>query len=102
SPEAVFQLLKELSRGQPCDITGIEDYAMLDRERGVQWPLAEGQRPSSSERRLFEDGRFFHADGKARLLFEAPRPLPEPTTESYPFLLLSGRGSSSQWHTATT
>ena len=24
SPEAVFQILKELSRGQPCDITGIE------------------------------------------------------------------------------
>ncbi len=101
SPEAVFQLLKEVSRGQPCDITGIADYAMLDRERGVQWPLPEGAELSARERRLFEEGRFYHEDGKARFLFEEPRPLPEPTSERYPFTLLSGRGSSSQWHTQT-
>src|SRR5207302_10793375 len=29
SPEAVFQLLRSCSRGQPCDITGITDYHML-------------------------------------------------------------------------
>lgn len=101
SPENVFQILKELSRGQPCDITGIADYAMLDRERGVQWPLPEGAELTARERRLFEDGRYFHADGKARFMFEEPRPLPEPTSEKYPFTLLSGRGSSSQWHTQT-
>lgn len=101
SPEAVFQILKEVSRGQPCDITGISDYAMLDRERGVQWPLAAGVELTARERRLFEDGRFFHGDGKARFLFEDPRPLPEPPSERYPFTLLSGRGSSSQWHTQT-
>ncbi len=101
-PEATFQILKELSRGQPCDITGIEDYAMLDDRRGVQWPLREGEqvRPQS-QRRLFADGRFFHADGKARLIFDAPRPVPEATTADYPFVLLTGRGSSSQWHTQT-
>jgi assimilatory nitrate reductase catalytic subunit len=27
--------------------------------------------------------------------------LPEPTTADYPLLLLTGRGSSSQWHTQT-
>ena len=54
-----------------------------------------------AERRLFEDGVFFHADGRAKLLFEDPRPLPEPTDERYPLILLSGRGSSSQWHTQT-
>jgi assimilatory nitrate reductase catalytic subunit len=102
SPEAVFQILKELSQGQPCDITGIEDYAALDRLRGVQWPLPKGQTVEpQSERRLFEDGRFFHNDGKAKLLFDAPRPAPEATDESYPFVLLTGRGSSSQWHTQT-
>lgn len=102
SPEKTFQLMKELSRGQPCDITGIRDYAMLDDRRGIQWPLPEGQDVAvQAERRLFEDGRFFHADGRAKLLFEAPRPLPEPTDESYPLILLSGRGTSSQWHTQT-
>jgi assimilatory nitrate reductase catalytic subunit len=102
SPEQTFQLLKRVSKGQPCDITGIRDYAMLDDRRGIQWPLPEGQDvEAQAERRLFEDGRFFHADGKAKLLFEAPRPLPEPTDERYPLILLSGRGTSSQWHTQT-
>ncbi len=101
SPEKVFQILKELSRGQPCDITGIDDYHMLDREGGVQWPLPEGTELGARERRLFADGRFFHPSGKAKLLFEAPRPLPEGLTEQFPFMLLSGRGSSSQWHTQT-
>jgi assimilatory nitrate reductase catalytic subunit len=101
-PEAVFQILKEASRGQPCDLSGIRDYAMLDELRGVQWPLPEGQCvPARSQRRLFADGRFFHADGKARLLFDEPRPAPELTSPEYPLVLLTGRGSSSQWHTQT-
>ena len=102
SPEQTFQLLKRLSKGQPCDISGIRDYAMLDDRRGIQWPLPEGQDVAvQAERRLFEDGKFFHADGKAKLLFEAPRPVPEKPDERYPLILLSGRGSSSQWHTQT-
>jgi assimilatory nitrate reductase catalytic subunit len=101
-PEATFQVLKELSRGQPCDITGISDYAMLDERRGVQWPLREGERVvQQSQRRLFADGRFFHPDQKARFVFEEPRPVAEATTHDYPFVLLTGRGSSSQWHTQT-
>ncbi|HEV8247274.1 MAG TPA: molybdopterin-dependent oxidoreductase, partial [Polyangiaceae bacterium] len=101
SPEKVFQLTKELSRGQPCDFSGIEDFDRLDREGGVQWPLPEGTPAAARERRLFENGIYFHEDGKARFVFETERPLPEPLNESYPFLLLSGRGSSAQWHTQT-
>jgi assimilatory nitrate reductase catalytic subunit len=55
----------------------------------------------AQERRLFEDGLFYHPDKKARFLFEAPRNLPEIPDEEYPFVLLTGRGSSSQWHTQT-
>jgi assimilatory nitrate reductase catalytic subunit len=102
SPEHTFQLLKRLSKGQPCDITGIRDYAMLDDRRGIQWPLPEGQDVGvQAERRLFEDGQYFHADGRAKLLFESPRAVPEKPDERYPLILLSGRGSSSQWHTQT-
>ena len=103
SPEAAFQILKRLSAGQPCDISGIADYAMLDERRGIQWPCPADQPPPApgAERRLFEDGRFFHADGRARFLFEDPRPLPEPPSERYPFLLLTGRGTAAQWHTQT-
>jgi assimilatory nitrate reductase catalytic subunit len=102
SPEATFQLLKELSRGRPCDIAGIRDYGMLDELRGVQWPLPEGTTTErGSERRLFEDGVFFTDDGKARFVFGEPRAMPEPVDDRYPLLLLTGRGSSSQWHTQT-
>jgi len=102
SPEAVFQLIKRLSRGQPCDITGIEDYAQIDACEGIQWPLPEGKLPKKSEeRRLFADGKFFRPNGRARFVFADPTPMPEPTSEAFPLLLLTGRGSSAQWHTET-
>jgi assimilatory nitrate reductase catalytic subunit len=106
SPEAVFQILKRLSAGRPCDITGIRDCQHLDESGGIQWPWPErqlgGDRQSPErERRLFADGRYFTPDGKARFIFEQPRPLPEPTDDDYPFTLLTGRGTSAQWHTGT-
>jgi assimilatory nitrate reductase catalytic subunit len=101
SPEAVFQILKRVTAGQPCDITGIRDYEMLDRAGGIQWPYPGAAPPEATERRLFEDRAFFHADGRARFCFDPPRPPPEATSSSYPFVLLTGRGSSSQWHTQT-
>lgn len=150
TPEATFQILKELSRTQPCDFSGIRDYAHLEAEGGIQWPyataaaaaaadsqlpIADSQPPpsevdhllpvgdhpmpagdssssavdrlrpargsSSRQRRLFADGRFFHADGRARFLFDPPRPMPEPPDGEYPFILLTGRGSSAQWHTGS-
>jgi assimilatory nitrate reductase catalytic subunit len=100
SPEAVFEILREISEHQPCDLTGVRDYAMLEEHGGIQWPLPRGATPER-ERRLFTDGKFFHADGRARLIVDAPRPLPEPTDRRFPFTLLTGRGSSSQWHTQT-
>ncbi len=99
SPEAVFGILQRLSAGRPCDITGIEGYDHLDAAGGIQWPAVSG--PPDRERRLFGDGRFFHPDGKARFVWEEPRPVAEPTSEEFPFVLLTGRGSSSQWHTQT-
>ncbi len=121
SPAAVFQILKRLSAGQPCDFTGIEDYAAIEAAGGIQWPWVEnrsaetGDRKRSeslksgfrtpvsglTERRLFADGRFFHPDGRARFLFDPPRPVPEPTDDAFPFTLLTGRGSSAQWHTGS-
>jgi hypothetical protein len=34
-------ILKELSRDQPCDITGIRDYQMIDNAGGIQCPLPD-------------------------------------------------------------
>jgi assimilatory nitrate reductase catalytic subunit len=118
SPEAVFQILKRLSAGQPCDFTGIRDYRHLDAAGGIQWPYAEGgdaptealtAGPSDSplptahlrERRLFADGQFYTPDRCARFLFEQPRSVAEPTDAEFPFVLLTGRGTSAQWHTNT-
>jgi anaerobic selenocysteine-containing dehydrogenase len=102
SPEAAFRILKECSRGQPCDITGIRDYQMIDECNGIQWPFPEGQTGKPiTERRLFEDGQFFTPDRRARFLFDAPRPLAEPVDNEYPFVLLTGRGTSAQWHTGS-
>ncbi len=101
SPAKVFEILKRLSEGQPWDITGISDYAMIDGQGGIQWPYPSGAPPVESERRLFGDGRFFHRDGRARFFFEEITDVPEKTTEEFPFILLTGRGSVSQWHTRT-
>ncbi len=103
SPAATFQLLKQLSRGQPCDFSGIKDYAHIEAAGGIQWPFPEdgGQKTEDRERRLFADGKFFTSDGRARFFFDEPRPLPEPPDAEYPFILLTGRGSSAQWHTGS-
>jgi assimilatory nitrate reductase catalytic subunit len=103
SPQAVFQILKKLSAGRPCDITGIEDFRHLDASGGIQWPFKAGQAGNlpcfDSERRLFADGKFFTPDGRAKFLFDPPRPAAELADAEYPFTLNTGRGTSAQWHT---
>lgn len=111
SPEATFQILKALSRGQPCDFSGIQDYREIDTKRGIQWPYTEQDAlqaknegktsPETNQRRLFADGKFFTPDGRARFFFDSPRPMPETTDDAFPFILLTGRGSSAQWHTGS-
>lgn len=101
TPEAAFQLLAQLTRERPCDITGIRDYGMLEERGGIQWPYPEQGADEAPQRRLFADGKYCHADGKAKFIFEAPRPLPEAPNDAYPFLLLTGRGTVAQWHTET-
>jgi anaerobic selenocysteine-containing dehydrogenase len=121
SPAAAFEILKQLSAGKPCDLTGITDYAMIDRCGGVQWPWSQHDARSHDarshdalqndalqndadpprERRLFSDGRFFTADGRARFLFDPSQRPPEVPCDEYPFWLLTGRGTVSQWHTQT-
>jgi assimilatory nitrate reductase catalytic subunit len=103
SPQAVFAILQRLSEGRPCDMSGMGDYDSLAAAGGVQWPLPGGETAEAvaGERRLFADGRFFHADGRARFVFEAPSPVWEPTTRRFPLVLLTGRGTSAEWHTGT-
>ncbi len=114
TPRAAFQILRRLSAGRPCDLTGIASYEHLEAVGGIQWPWSEaaasqltsdGVRASTTEpapeRRLFADGRFFTPDGRAKFVFDAPRPVAEPVDSEYPLVLLTGRGTSAQWHTNT-
>ena len=50
NPEAVFQKLRQVSAEQPCDITGITDFQMIDQLGGIQWPCT----PADAERLLAE------------------------------------------------
>ncbi|MGJ8673333.1 molybdopterin oxidoreductase family protein [Rubritalea sp.] len=104
SPEAAFKMLTELTEGQPCDISGVTGYRMVDDHGGIQWPCKPDQVSGLAEdnqRRLFADGKFYHPDQKAKFIFEEPKPVAEPTDSEYPWVLLTGRGSSAQWHTET-
>ena len=38
-PEAAFRILRDVTAGQPCDITGIEGYEQIDSSGGIQWPF---------------------------------------------------------------
>ncbi len=86
--EGVFQELRELSKGRMLDYSGMT-YEKIEAQSGIQWPCTEGDETGSP--RLYTDGKFQHADGKAKLI-----PLPfvdnnERPDEDYPFWLNSGR-----------
>jgi ferredoxin-nitrate reductase len=55
SPTAAFQILKELSRGQPCDFTGIRDHAHIEAERGIQWPYTAADAAGNDLRFTIDD-----------------------------------------------
>ncbi len=100
SPEDVFFLLKKLLKNTPADISGICDYKMIEEYGGIQWPFLSSNF-KTDECRLFEDGKFFHSDNKAKFIFDDYKNQHEPTSLEFPFVLISGRGSLIQWHTLT-
>ncbi|MRG66997.1 molybdopterin-dependent oxidoreductase [Rhizobium pusense] len=78
------------------DISGV-DPKVYDRMAPFQWPRP--QAGDAGTTRFFADGRFYHADGKARFIVTA---LPEVdrTSADYPLTLNTGR-IRDQWHTMT-
>ncbi|ELC8349663.1 nitrate reductase [Clostridium perfringens] len=100
TPEDAFKLLRECSKGMPCDITGVT-YERLRDSKGIQWPCREGEELEADERRLFEDGKYYTPSGKAKFIFEDVTENPNATNEEFPFNLNTGRGTVGQWHTHT-
>ena len=91
--EQVWCEHRELTRGRDLDISGLS-WAMLDGGP-QQWPCPEGA--MSGRARLYEDGRFPTADGRARFAAPAWRPLAQPRDARHPFSLTTGR-LRDQWH----
>ncbi|OIQ07545.1 nitrate reductase [Moorella thermoacetica] len=108
-PENAFRELRELTRGRPNDMTGV-DYALLEHLGGVQWPCPEGGRGTP---RLYTDGvfptraeeaqgygEFNHPEGRARLWAVPYAPPPEVPDGEFPFWLNTGR-IIEHYHTRT-
>lgn len=84
---------REATRGRDLDIGGLS-YALIE-EAPRQWPWPEGAREGLA--RLYEDGRFAHADGRARFISKSFAPPAEPQDAKYPIALNTGR-LRDQWH----
>ena len=92
--ESVWNEHRETTRGRDLDITGLS-YALIERDGPQQWPFPEGATTGAA--RLYADGRFPTADGRARF-FDAQAKLPaEPRDARFPFSLTTGR-LRDQWH----
>ena len=88
TPEAVFNEMKQLSKGRFLDISGMS-YAKIEQARGLQWPCSDGAEKGSP--RLYADGRFQHPSGKAKLIALPFIDNNECPDAEYPFWLNSGR-----------
>ena len=97
TPESVWNEHRESTRGRDLDITGLS-YAQLETTGPAQWPLPKGA--STGQARLYADGRFPTADGRARFAAVSWQPVAEERVSQFPFSLTTGR-LRDQWHGMT-
>ena len=91
--QALWEEHRASTAGRDLDITGLS-WAQLD-QAPQQWPLPAGA--AQGKARLYEDGVFPTADGKARFHAAPYQPLAEPVDAEFPFALTTGR-LRDQWH----
>ncbi|MGL5933491.1 MAG: molybdopterin oxidoreductase family protein [Cetobacterium sp.] len=100
TPELVFNKMKAVTKGTPCDMTGVS-YKLLEEGYGVQWPFREGEVLVDHERRLYENNEYYTPSKKVKFMFEDITENPVPTNAEFPYVLNTGRGTVGQWHTQT-
>ena len=93
-PEAIWNEHRESTRGRDLDITGLS-YTILAQDGPQQWPYPTGA--MAGQKRLYEDGIFPTASGRAHFVDTVYRPVAEPVDAHYPFRLITGR-LRDQWH----
>jgi assimilatory nitrate reductase catalytic subunit len=84
----IYDELRLASRGGLADYYGIT-WQRIEDELGVFWPCPEITHPGTP--RLFEDGRFYHADGKAHFQVTEWRDPGDPVDRDHPLYLTTGR-----------
>jgi assimilatory nitrate reductase catalytic subunit len=88
STRAIYDELRVASKGGLADYYGIT-WERIEEELGVFWPCPSPEHPGT--KRLFEDGRFYHPDGKAHFQVTDWRESGDPPGPEYPILLTTGR-----------
>jgi len=97
TPGSIWNEHRASTRGRDLDITGLS-YAMLETQGPQFWPLREGE--ATGKARLYEDGVFPTADGKARFAALPYKPVAEQRESRFPFSLTTGR-LRDHWHGMT-
>jgi assimilatory nitrate reductase catalytic subunit len=92
--ESIFDEHRETTRGRDLDISGLS-YTVLAADGPQQWPYPQGAWQGKA--RLYEDGRFATANGKARFIVTEHGGAADVTTPELPIALLSGR-MRDHWH----
>lgn len=98
-PQDAFEEWRQVSAGRPCDYSGLT-WDAIESHGGLQWPSGAGDSDPTRVKRLYEDGRFETADGRARLLPTSWEPFPDQPDERFPLVLNTGR-TVEHWHTRT-
>ena len=86
--EEIFEELRLASAGGTADYRGAT-WQRIEDEMGLFWPIPEVGHPGTP--RLFEGGKFFHPDGKARFHAVPFRESAEVVDDEYPIWLTTGR-----------
>jgi len=99
APSDAFEEWKRVSKGRLCDYSAMT-YGAIEASGGIQWPYADSAAEPGETRRLYADGRFETAEGRAALIPTHWEMFPEPPNAEFPFVLNTGR-TVEHWHTRT-
>ncbi|MNF73440.1 Nitrate reductase [compost metagenome] len=94
NPAALFEEYKQLTAGRDLDLSGIS-HALLDDLGPQQWPFPAGA--VSGTPRLYGDGVFPTASGRAQFVADPYRAAQEKREARYSLTLNTGR-LRDQWH----
>ena len=94
APAQLFDEFKQLTRGRDLDLSGIS-HGLIDRIGPQQWPFPANA--SEGTARLYGDGVFPTANGRAQFIADPFRAAKEQRDAHFPLTLITGR-LRDQWH----